>query len=140
MRWLLGKDLRILQRSPALVGVLVLYPLIVALLIGLSLSRGPGTPRVAVVNEVPPSAQTVTVGKESLDAAHYANQLFANVDAVNTRSRATARRLVRDGKVVAAIIIPADVTQRLQSAVNLGGGPAPSIEVIYNGRDALKTR
>lgn len=140
MRWLLGKDLRILRRSPALLVVLVVYPAIVALLIGLSLSRGPGTPRVAIVNGVPPGARTVQVGSESLDAQRYADQLFAAVDAVKVRSRAAARRLVQDGKVIAAIVIPADVTRRLQSAVNLGGGAVPSIEVIYNGRDPLKTR
>ena len=37
MRWLLVKDLRILKRSPLLVTLLVLYPLIVALLIGVAL-------------------------------------------------------------------------------------------------------
>ena len=53
MRWLAGKDLRILGRSPLLVATLILYPAIVALLIGLSLSRGPDKPRVAIVNETP---------------------------------------------------------------------------------------
>ena len=140
MRWLLGKDLRILRRSPALVTVLVVYPAIVALLIGLSLSRGPATPRVAVLNEVPPGARTVQVGAESIDAQRYAQQLFSEIDPVTVHSRAEARRLVRQGKVVAAIVIPPDVTQRLESAVNLGGGARPQIEVIYNGRDPLKTR
>ena len=35
MRWLLLKDLQILRRSPLLVALLVLYPVVVSLLIGL---------------------------------------------------------------------------------------------------------
>ncbi|MEA2184942.1 MAG: hypothetical protein QOF69_4127, partial [Solirubrobacteraceae bacterium] len=34
MRWLLLKDLQILRRSPLLVGLLVIYPVAIALLIG----------------------------------------------------------------------------------------------------------
>ena len=35
MRWLLVKDLQILKRSPLLVGLLVVYPIAIALMIGL---------------------------------------------------------------------------------------------------------
>ena len=49
MRWLLVKDLQILRRSPLLVALLVLYPVVVAVLIGLALSRGPERPKVAFV-------------------------------------------------------------------------------------------
>ena len=45
MRWLLLKDLQILRRSPLLVALLVLYPVIIAVLIGFALSRGPDKPR-----------------------------------------------------------------------------------------------
>ena len=62
MRWLALKDLRILGRSPLLVATLLLYPAIVALLIGLSLSRGPDQPRVAVLNEVPVEDRSIAVG------------------------------------------------------------------------------
>ena len=50
MRWLLLKDLQILRRSPLLVALLVIYPIVVSVLIGLALSRGPEKPRVAIVN------------------------------------------------------------------------------------------
>ena len=53
VRWLLLKDLQILRRSPLLVVLLVAYPVIIALLIGLALSRGPDKPKVAIVNELP---------------------------------------------------------------------------------------
>ena len=41
MRWLLRKDLLILGRSRLLLVLLVVYPLVIAVLIGLALSRGP---------------------------------------------------------------------------------------------------
>ena len=48
MRWLLLKDLQILRRSPFLVVMLVAYPVIISVLIGLALSRGPDKPMSAV--------------------------------------------------------------------------------------------
>ncbi len=138
MRWLALKDLRILGRSPLLVATLLLYPAIVALLIGLSLSRGPDTPRVAVLNEVPAGERTIAVGPASIDTDRYAKELFSAVDAVPVRDRKQARELVQSGEVLAAIIVPADVTDRLKSAINLSGGPAPQIDVIYNAGDPLK--
>ena len=45
VRWLLLKDLQILRRSPLLVALLVLYPIVIAVLIGFALSRGPDKPR-----------------------------------------------------------------------------------------------
>jgi ABC-2 type transport system permease protein len=47
MRWLLVKDLQILRRSPLLVGLLVVYPVAIALMIGFALSSPPGKPKVA---------------------------------------------------------------------------------------------
>ncbi len=138
MRWLLAKDLRILRRSPLLVAVLVLYPVVVSLLIGLALSKGPDTPKVAVLNEVPPSARTVQLGSQQIDTTKYAKRLFDAIDAVPVDTRAQAREKVKSGEVVAAIIIPADVTRRLESAVNLTGAPPPKIEVLYNASDPLK--
>jgi len=55
---LLAKDLLILRRSHLLVAVLVVYPVAIALLIGLAISRGPARPRVAIVDETPPG-QTI---------------------------------------------------------------------------------
>ena len=58
MRWLLVKDLQILKRSPLLVALLVLYPIVISVLIGLALSKGPDKPTVAFVNQVPTVART----------------------------------------------------------------------------------
>ena len=57
MRWLLLKDLQILRRSPLQAALLVAYPVLIALLIGFAISREPGNPRVAFLNEVPPGSR-----------------------------------------------------------------------------------
>ena len=46
MRWLLVKDLQILRRSPLVTGLLIVYPIVLAILIGLAISRSPEKPRV----------------------------------------------------------------------------------------------
>ena len=69
MRWLLLKDLQILRRSPFLVAMLVAYPVIISVLIGLALSRGPDKPKVAIVNELPAGQTSFSVGSQRLDVA-----------------------------------------------------------------------
>ena len=62
MRWLLLKDLRILRRSPLLVALLVLYPIVIAVLIGFALSRGPDKPEVAFYNGLAGQPTNVELG------------------------------------------------------------------------------
>jgi hypothetical protein len=127
MRWMLKKDLLILARSRVLVGVLVLYPVAVALLIGLAISRAPSKPKVAIVNLSPPSA-TVELGGTRLNVAHYYSELFNQVQSVPVATRAQAVRAVRSGKALAAIVIPANIASRLSSVTSQA-----HVEVIYNG-------
>jgi ABC-type transport system involved in multi-copper enzyme maturation permease subunit len=131
MRWLLGKDLKILRRSRLLVAVLVIYPVAIALLIGLAISRSPAKPRVAIVDETPPG-QTVQVGSQRVEVSQYATQLFSQVQPVPVASRAQAVAKVKRGDVLAAVVIPRNIAARLSSDVV----PA-HVEVIYNG-DALE--
>ena len=76
MRWLLAKDLRILRRSPVLTALLIVYPAVVAVLIGLALSRGPALPRVAFLNQIAPSQRVITLGTKRIDTTSYERQLF----------------------------------------------------------------
>ena len=140
MRWLFVKDLQILRRSPFLVAILIAYPIIISVLIGLALSRGPDKPKVAFVNEVPPGQSSFQVGGQQLDASKYAARLFESVDPVRVATRAEALKKVRSGDVLGALIVPADATKRLQDAINLSGGPPPTLEVIYNVEDPLKAQ
>lgn len=141
MRHLLAKDLRILRRSPLLVGLLVVYPMVIAVLIGLSLSQGPGKPRVAVLNELADGGTPLTIGGTQVDPRDYARKLFESVDPVPVHSRAEARRKVLDGDVLAAIIVPRDLLERIQSTVALAGsGARPTVDVLYNAQDPVKRR
>ena len=112
LRWLLGKDLRILRRSPVLSALLIFYPAVVAVLIGLALSRSPGLPRVAFLNEIPRSAAVINLGKTRIDITSYENHLFQALKLVPVRSRAQALADVRDGTTLAALIIPASLPLR----------------------------
>jgi len=127
VRWLLGKDLLILRRSRLLVGVLVVYPIAIALLIGLAISRAPGKPRVAIVDETPPG-QTIRVGSEHVAVSRYADELFSQVQPVHVSSREQAIAGISSGDVLAAVVIPRDIAARISSGVSQG-----SIEVLYNG-------
>lgn len=127
MRWLLLKDLTILRRSRLLVGVLVVYPIAIALLIGLAISRGPSKPRVAIVDRTPPG-QTVKVGSERIPVSRYAEEIFAQVQPVAASSRAQAVAELKSGKVVAAVVIPANIVARLGTGLQQA-----QLEVLYNG-------
>jgi ABC-2 type transport system permease protein len=136
---LLAKDLRILRRSPLLVGLLVAYPVLIALLIGLALSKGPDKPRVAILNQLPQGGGAVVVGGEHVDPRDYARRLFKSITPITVHSRGEAERKVRDGDALAAIIVPPDLIKRLQSTIALSGqGPKPTVEVLYNAEDPVK--
>jgi len=135
VRWLLLKDVQILRRSPLLVALLIVYPIVIALLIGFALSRGPQKPRVAFLNQVPASASKINLGGQSIDVTKYTSQLFQAIKPIPVHSRAEALDKVKSGDALAALIIPPDVTQKLASGLE----PA-RVEVIYNNEDPLKAR
>jgi ABC-type transport system involved in cytochrome c biogenesis permease component len=127
VRWLLRKDLLILGRSRLLLALLIVYPVAIALLIGLAISRSPSRPRVAIVDETPPG-ETVKVGDQRVLVSEYARQLFDQVQAVDVSSRAQAVAKVDSGAVLAAVVIPPDIAARIASDTE-----AAQLEVLYNG-------
>jgi ABC-type multidrug transport system permease subunit len=131
MRWLARKDLLILGRSRLLVGLLIVYPVAIALLIGFAISRSPSRPRVAIVDETPPG-ETVRVGDQHVSVGQYARQLFGQVQAVSVATRAQAIEQVKSAGVLAAVVIPSNIAARVASAT-----AQAQVEVIYNG-DALE--
>lgn len=141
MHHLLRKDLQILRRSPLLVCLLLLYAVVIGLPVGYAVSKPPDKPKVAFLNEVPEGASTFSIGGRELDAARYADQLFSAVDPIEVDSRAEAVEAVKDGRAVAALIVPEDVTQKLQAAVGLiGSGELPTLEVLYAADNPIKRR
>jgi ABC-2 type transport system permease protein len=128
LRALLGKDLRILGRSPVLVVLLIAYPIAIAVLIGLALSSSPALPRVAFLNEIPPSQATIQLGGERIDTTRYERELFQAIQPVPVQSLAQAKADVRDGSTIAALIIPPALPEELASAAQ-----SAYVDVIYNG-------
>jgi ABC-type transport system involved in cytochrome c biogenesis permease component len=131
MTWLARKDLLILARSRLLVGLLIVYPVAIALLIGFAISRSPSRPRVAIVDEAPPG-EIVRVGDQQVSVGQYARQLFGQVQAVSVATRAQAIEQVKSAAVLAAVVIPSDIAARVASAT-----AQAQVEVVYNG-DALE--
>ena len=122
----------ILGRSRLLVALLVVYPIAIALLIGLAISRGPAKPTVAIVDETPPG-QTIEVGGQRVPVSRYADQLLGP-GAVGRTCRRARRRSPRCSLAgaLAAVVIPRDIVARIESGFRQG-----SLEVLYNG-DALE--
>jgi len=138
MRWLLLKDLQILRRSPLQATLLVAYPILIALLVGFAISRDADRPRVAYLNEVP-SGSRVTVGETELQAVGVDDRICRRVECVRVESREEAVEEVRSGDVLAALILPADLVDRLNS-LSTFDPQTPRIEVIVNQEDPLKAR
>src|SRR3977135_2939274 len=105
MRWLLVKDLQILKRSPLLVGLLIVYPIVIALMIGFALSSPPGKPKVAFYSEVAPGKGRINFGSQQIDVSSYATQLFQSIQPIVVHSRDQAIAKVRDGEALAALIV-----------------------------------
>jgi ABC-type transport system involved in cytochrome c biogenesis permease component len=133
MRWLLLKDLRILRRSPLLVALLVLYPIVIAVLIGFALSRGPDKPEVAFYNGLEGKSAVVELGGDRIDLAAEGQRLFDAIDPVQVDSRKEAIQKVEDGDVLGALIIPGDLATNIQSSLEPG-----TVEVYYNAEDPAK--
>lgn len=116
VRLLLAKDLRTLSRAPALLVALVLYPLLIALLVGLVARFAADRPRVAFVDrdEIP---ETLVVGGQRFDVKALIEQVEDEVDLVPLEEEEAAARL-RSGDTVATIIVPRGFVSRLRSLVD----------------------
>jgi hypothetical protein len=136
VRWLLLKDLQILRRSPLLVGLLIVYPIVIALMIGFALSSPPGKPKVAFFNQVPANQGKIHIGDQSLNVASYASDLLSSIQPIKVHSAAEAVAKVRDGEALAAVIIPAALPQQIQSLITQGVG-SPTVKLYLNTKDPI---
>jgi ABC-2 type transport system permease protein len=136
VRWLLIKDLQILRRSPLQAALLVLYPILIAVLIGFAISRGPEDPRVAFLNEVPPDTR-INVGGQQLPKANVKDRICHRVECVFVSSRKEAEEKVKSGDVLAALVLPADLVNKINSLSTLTPG-VPEVEVLVNEENAVK--
>jgi ABC-2 type transport system permease protein len=138
MRWVLLKDLQILRRSPLQAVLLVAYPVLIAILVGFAISRSPERPRVALLNEVPAGAR-VTVGESELPKIGVEDRICGRVECLHVEDRAEAVDEVRSGDVLAALVLPADLVDRIDS-LSTPTPRTPEVEVIVNEEDPVKAR
>jgi ABC-2 type transport system permease protein len=138
MRWLLLKDLQILRRSPLQAFLLVAYPVLIAVLVGFAISRSPDKPRVAFLNEVPAESR-VAVGTAELPKIGVSDRICERVECVHVKSHAEAVEEVSSGDVLAALILPADLVDRINS-LSTPSPSTPEVEVIVNEEDPVKAR
>ncbi len=110
---LLGKDLRVLRRSPALVILLVVYPIAIAGLVGLVASYANSKPRVAFVDEdvLPPE---IRVGEHTFDVVRTIDRVSGEVTLVRL-TRAEAERQLGNGRIVAMLVVPRGFVGDLRS-------------------------
>ena len=140
MRWLLLKDLQILRRSPLIVALLVAYPVALGLLIGFALSGDEGKPRVAFLNQVPEDETfDLGAGEEEFGSDQAREELCKRVECVDADSREEAEEMVSDGDVIAALILPPDLLDRLRTLTGLDP-EQPQVEVLVNEDDPIKAQ
>ncbi len=112
---LLRKDLRVLRRSPLLLGALVAYPIVIALLVGLVAGYAAAKPRVAFVDEdnLP---QVVSVAGHTFHIQTVIDDVAKQVTLVRL-TQAEAARELDNGKVVATITVPPGFLGDLETTV-----------------------
>lgn len=130
----LRKDLLVLRRSPLLLGVLVAYPLLVAVLVGVVAGYANAKPRVAFVDRdgLP---QTVSVGGAEFEIQPLIERVADEVDLVPLSSREAERQL-ETGRVVASVTVPPGFVADLEGMARsprliletTRGGLAPRVE------------
>jgi hypothetical protein len=131
---LLRKDLLVLRRSPVLAGLLVAYPLLVALLVSVVAGYANTKPRVALVDldGLPPR---VAVGGRSFDVRALIDRVATEVDLVPMSAEEASRRL-ETGRVVATIVVPRGFVADLQASRS----PALVLERGRGGLTPIVTR
>jgi ABC-2 type transport system permease protein len=112
---LLGKDVLVLRRSPLLLGILLAYPIAIAVLVGLVASYASSKPRVAFVDDdnLPP---TVIVGGKRFHIDRTIQEVSRNVKLVRLSPEA-AKRQLSTGRVVAVVTVPPGFIASLEGMV-----------------------
>jgi hypothetical protein len=114
VRELLRKDLLVLRRSPALLGILVSYPLLVALLVTVVAGYANTRPRVAFVDLDGVPARVELAG-QNFDVRALIDEVAHEVDLVPMRLD-EARRRLETGTVVAAVVVPPGFVSDLRAS------------------------
>ena len=109
---ILRKDVRTLLRTPALLVVLLAYPVMIAALLGLVAGYANAKPRVALVDEDGLPAHIV-VGHHTFNVTATIKEVSRNVTLVRL-GKDEAQRQLADGKIVAVLTVPPGFVATLQ--------------------------
>ena len=129
---MLRKDLLVLRRSPLLLGALLAYPVVIALLVGLVAGYASSKPRVAWVDEDHVPA-VVDVAGHRFHVQTIVDEVAKNVTLVRMSADEAARELA-SGKVVATITVPPGFVGALETTAE-----SPSL-VLRTGTGAIAPR
>jgi ABC-type multidrug transport system permease subunit len=140
MRWLLIKDLQLLRRSPLVTGLLIVYPIVLAVLIGLAISRSPEKPRVAFLNQIPRGTGLSLGETGGFSQEEARRRLCDKVECVPVSSRADVEQKVKDGEVLGGLILPPDFLSKLQAELTTNASEPAKVEVLVNEDDPLKAQ
>ena len=133
---LLAKDLRILRRSPLLLGALLTYPLVIAALVGLVAGYANTKPRVALV-DLDHLPRTIVVGGRVFSVEDTIDEISQNVKLVRLGPDEAEREL-RHGRLVATLTVPPGFVADLKGQVisprlvleTARGGVAPRVYAL----------
>ena len=128
----LRKDLRVLWRSPLLLGALLAYPIVIALLVGLIAGYASSKPRVAFVDEEHLPA-VVSVAGHRFHLQTVIDDVAKQVTLVRLSPQEAARELA-NGKVVATITVPRGFLGNLETMSS-----SPSL-ILRTGSGGLAPR
>jgi ABC-type multidrug transport system permease subunit len=140
MRWLLLKDLQLLRRSPLVTALLVIYPIVLAILIGLAISRSPEKPRVAFLNQIPRRTGLSLGETGGFSQQEARSRLCARIECVTASNRADVEQKVKDGEVLGGLILPPDFLSKLQGELSTNSSQRATVEVLVNQDDPLKAQ
>jgi ABC-2 family transporter protein len=112
---MLRKDVLVLRRSPLLLGILLAYPLAIAVLVGLVAGYGSAKARVALVDEDNLPARVV-LAEQTFHVDRTIDEVSKNVKLVRLSADEAAQQL-RDGRVVAVVTVPPGFISTLRGMV-----------------------
>jgi ABC-2 type transport system permease protein len=127
--WLvLRKDVRTLLRTPALLVVLLAYPVLIAALLGLVAGYANAKPRVALV-DLDGLPAHIVVGHHTFNVESTIKEVSRNVTLVDL-DQAEAKRDLADGKIVAVLTVPPGFVATLQQMTK---SPTLDVSVTRGG-------
>ena len=130
---LLRKDLRVLRRSPLVLLLLLAYPLVIAMLVGLVAAYANAKPRVALV-DLDGLPETLVLGGQRFHIDRTLERVREEVELVRLSPEESERQL-ETGKVVATLTVPEGFVRELRLMVRspevvletTQGGTAPRV-------------